>query len=166
VRATEGLAARILAAPAEVAAGLDPAKEYWGFYTTPTAARLLRASQVGWSELARAPHLQELRVFGADRDLHWRGDRGVVLTTTLAAEATDGVAGGSGWWQRDRRSRLWGELLEGTETWYEERIPDPQRYEGLPASRYAFLVYREYVEDGVIRYVRYIDVQGDRDDLA
>jgi hypothetical protein len=156
--ARDRLAVRPLATAEEVAAGLDPAGDFWGFYTTPAEARLLRAPADRWREVAEQPWLQELRVFGPDRDLRWQGDRGVALTLSEA-----GLVGGSGWLQRDRRSRLWGEWLEGTDTWYEERIPEPLRYSGLApgtAHRYAFLGYREYVQDGVVRYVRYVEVVG------
>lgn len=68
--------------------------------------------------------------------------------------------GGPGWLQRDRASRLWGERLADTGTWYEERIPRPQRYGGLgPSRRYPFLAYREYVEGGAVRYLRYLRLE-------
>ncbi len=120
-----------------------PSEETWGFYTTATEACLLRAPRARWEEIARRPTLQELRVFNDERDLHWLGDRGVELAVIpTAPEGSAQHIGGPGWVQRDRRSRLWGEALEGTATWYEERIPDPLRYEGLdPGSpRYAFLI--------------------------
>lgn len=153
---------RTLASPAEVVSGLVPSGLVWGFYTTPSEARLLRAAPERWAELAAQRHLQELRVFGPERDFHWLEGGGVAITSAPAG-APPGLAGSSGWWQRDRRSRLWGETLGDTGTWYEERIPDPQVYEGLvPAAgeRYAFLLYREYVHAGAVRYVRYLDVQG------
>ncbi len=162
--ASEGLAIRPLAGLAEIAeivTSLPLETPCWGFYTTPTTARLLRAPRNRWEEIAALPHLQELRVFGPERDLHWLGDRGVELAVVPApSSSSPDRIGGPGWLQRDRRSRLWGELLGDTGTWYEERIPDPLRYEGLGSHRFAFLVYREYVQAGVVRYVRYVEVQG------
>jgi hypothetical protein len=161
--ASEGLALRPLASLGEVVASLPSQTPCWGFYTTPTIARLLRAPRSRWEEIAGPPHLQELRIFGPERDLHWLGDRGVELAVVPApSDPSPDRIGGPGWLQRDRRSRLWGEPLGDTGTWYEERIPDPLRYEGLePGShRFAFLVYREYVQAGAVRYVRYLEVEG------
>lgn len=151
-------AVRPLARVEEVVAELTPDSRSWGFYTTPAEARLLRAPVERWAEVAGLPHLQELRLFGPEGDFHWREGSGVAITP-----APGGAPGSPGWWQRDRRSRLWGERLEGTESWYEERIPDPLFYEGLlpgAEERYAFLLYREYVYAGAVRYVRYLGVEG------
>jgi hypothetical protein len=163
--ATDQVAVRPLASPADLVAGLDPAGTCWGWYTTPTEARLLRAEADHWAEVAAQPNLQQLRVFALDRDLAWLVDRGVALSVVPppGGESAPELIGGPGWLQRDRRSRLWGEHLEGTDTWYEERIPDPLLYEGLAPgaeNRYAFLRYREYVRSGVVLYVRYIAVEG------
>jgi hypothetical protein len=163
--ASDQVAVRPLASLADLVAELDPAGTYWGWYTTPTEARLLRTAAGHWDEVAARLHLQELRVFAPDRDLVWQVDRGVALSVVPrpGGEPAPDLIGGLGWLQRDRRSRLWGEHLEGTDTWYEERIPDPLQYEGFApgtANRYAFLRYREYVRSGVVLYVRYIAVEG------
>ncbi|HET9212194.1 MAG TPA: hypothetical protein VFR03_17455 [Thermoanaerobaculia bacterium] len=155
----EPVTAQPLASLEELMARLPP-EPSWGFYTTPAEARLLRAPNTRWREIASLPELQELRVFSTERDLHWQAGRGVELSVVSGAD--DGAAlavGGAKWLQRERRSRLWGEHLAG-DLWYEERIPDPLRYEGLAPARYAFLRYREYVRDGAVVYVRYLGVEG------
>jgi hypothetical protein len=155
----EPLTVRLLATLEELASRL-PLEESWGFYTTPGEARLLRAPLGRWQEIASLPRLQELRVFGPERDLHWLAGRGVELSTGSDPGVSESQRiGGAGWLQRERRSRLWGEHL-AEDRWYEERIPDPLRYEGLAPSRFAFLLYREYVRDGVVGYVRYLGVEG------
>ncbi len=144
-----------------------PPGEPWGFYTTPTKARLLRRRGLEWSELLAWPRLVEARLFAAGCDARWLEDRGIVLELVPPGEARDGEGeegiGGAGWLQRDRRSRLWGSWLEGSEAWYEERIPDPLFYRGLPPgpeNRFPFLRYREYVRRGVVEMVRYLAVEG------
>ena len=162
--ASEGLAPRPLKSPEEVVARLGEATSYWGWYATPAEARLLSGLPAFWREVALRPYLQELRVFGPDRDAQWWEGRGVELAVVPKPTApSPDLIGGPGWLQRDRRSRLWGEWLEGTDAWYEERIPDPLRYQGLEPgaqNRYAFLRYREYIQGGVVRYVRYLGVEG------
>jgi hypothetical protein len=155
---SEPVLARPLASHEDLLSRL-PQEPSWGFYTIATEARLLHAPAARWQEIAARSDLQELRVFNPDRDLHWRAGRGVELTASSEPGGPEPTIGGAGWLQRDRRSRLWGEHLQG-DRWYEERIPDPLRYEGLTPARYAFLVYREYVQAGAVRYVRYLGVEG------
>lgn len=146
---------------------LQDGEPYWGFFSTPAEIRLEQASGAAWREHLAHPRLLEVRVFSGDLDLHWREGRGVLLEEEAApAAALAGGAiciGGPGWMGREQRSRLWGEHLEGTDTFYEGRIPDPWRYPGLtpgPAQRYAFLRYREYLKEGVVRHVRYLEIVG------
>ena len=139
-------------------AGLAPDAPLWGYLLTPSEARLCRLPAREWERQLASPRVQEARVFGAGRDLHWLDGRGVLLQVD-----SSGPIGGEGWLERERCSRLWGEWLEDTGTWYEERIPDPLRYEGLEARkehRNAFLRYREYVREGSVQYVRYLAVEG------
>jgi|HubBroStandDraft_3_1064219.scaffolds.fasta_scaffold12092_2 hypothetical protein len=139
--------------------------EPWGFWTTAAEAHLGRLPAGEWRSILSGPRIAEARVFDGETDLHWRGDRGLRLSTRLPAATGAGPVNGNGWLQRERRSRLWGEWLAEAGGWYEERIPKPHRYQGLPegpeACR-AFLVYREYVRGGVVEYVRYLRVEGER----
>ena len=139
---------------------LESEKTYWGFWIIPTRVRLERRSAADWRDVLREPHLQEARIFSRSLDLHWLDGRGLVV----APGAGDGTSvGGDGWLERSRKSRLWGEWLEGTRAWYEERIPDPHEYVGLepgPQNRFAFLRYREYLRDGQVRTIRYEGVEG------
>lgn len=159
-RSTEPLVARKIPDLSTGVARLAPARPYWGFWTTPATAQLQRRLGREWqAQIDQEPPV-ELRVFGQDLDLHWLAGRGVCLS---AAETSPAEVGGPGWLERDRRSRLWGEWLEPTDAWYEERIPDPLRYGGLDpnaGNRFAFLRYREYIHRGVLQYVRYLGVEG------
>lgn len=158
--ASERLLARALASRDELAAAVEAAASGWGFSTTVTEARLFHGPAARWLELARSPDLLELRVFSPGRDVHWLGSRGVELVVAGPAEPGGApMIGGPGWLVRDRRSRLWGEWLRD-DLWYEERIPDPLRYEGLAGSRYAFLRYLEYVRGGRVCHVRCLAVEG------
>lgn len=154
-----------LASLSELHAALEGCKVAWGCLITPTEARLLHRPAAEWEELLATPHLLEARLFAADRDLHWLDGRGVALRVLgQTGDAPEVTLGGDGWWWRDRRVRLWGEHLEGHDVWYEERIPDPQVYEGLPAgpeNRFPFLVMREYVRRGRVEYVRFLEVKGE-----
>lgn len=168
---TEAVVVRPVADWRETLRHLDSASDLWGFAATAARAELGRYPAERWRELLAQPRLVEARLFDGTWDLHWLDGRGVLLEV---AEPGDGSRGqteqpgdfriaGDGWLQRDRRSRLWGEWLEGTDTWYEERIPDPLRYEGIAPGldhRYVFLRYREYVRDGRVEYVRYLEVEG------
>ncbi len=116
-----------------------------------------------WLEELSKPRVREVRVFNARLDARWLEDRGVSLATEPEGEPADAVVGGAEWLQRDRRSRLWGAWLKGTDSWYEERIPDPLRYQGLTPGaehRFAFLCYREYIRCGVVEHIRFIEVEG------
>jgi hypothetical protein len=139
--------------------------EPWGFWTTPAEAHLGRLPAGEWRSILSGPRITEARVFDEETDLHWRGDRGLRLATRQAAGAGARLVDGGGWLQRERRSRLWGEWLAEAGGWYEERIPRPHRYQGLPEGPegcLAFLVYREYVRRGVVEHVRYLRVEGGR----
>ena len=151
--------------------GIDPASACWGFAATAARVVLGRYPVERWAELLESPRLVEARLFDDRRDFHWLEGRGVVLEVAAAGTAAepagrqprDFLIAGEEWLQRDRRSRLWGEWLEDSDSWYEERIPDPQRYEGLEPSagnRFAFLLYREYIRAGRLEYVRYLGVEG------
>lgn len=158
---------------AALTAGEESDRVLWGYLLTASRARLLSASLSLWREAVTAsPFLQELRVFDGAVDFHWLGERGVVQSVdgeTNDGEGTgDPVVAPEGWLQRDRRSRLWGEWLRGTELWYEAGIPDPIAYEGLspgPEQRFVFLRYREYICHGRAKYIRYLDIEGGADDL-
>lgn len=143
---------------------VDEDRGYWGMVLTAAAARLGRAPGATWKERLREDTLLQARLFEPASDLRWRSGRGVVLRVLKpGAAADDGetVIGGAGWCRRERCERLWGKALDGSGTWYEERIPAPQTYEGLaPGHRFAFLKVVEYVEGGSVRYVRYVEVEG------
>lgn len=161
----EPLAARPLARLEDALEAIAPREDYWGFLATPAEARLERRPGAEWRELLARPRRLEARIFADRLDLRWLDDRGLALVPAAEADA-DGleVVGGEGWQERERRSRLWGEWLEGSELWVEERIPRPIAYRGLapgPASRDPFLRYVEYVRGGVVRQVRYLTVEGD-----
>lgn len=160
---------RPVASLEEVRAALDPELTWWGYVARPDGIRFLHRSGDEWQNALAEPGLVEARIFHPGADLRWLHDRGVVLEETseedLDADLQPDVLrlGGDGWWARDRRSRLWGEYLEDTETWYEESIPDPVRYEGIAPGhhhRYVFLHYREYVRHGAVRFVRFLRLQG------
>lgn len=141
---------------------LEEERMYWGFFTTPGEAEMSHWSGATWRRELAKHHVVEARIFGCGVDVHWLEDRGVLLAQD-AEQKEPQVIGGVGWSERDRRSRLWGEWLEGTDTWYEERIPRPLRYPGLEASarhRFPFLEYREYIRNGVVESVRYLHVKG------
>lgn len=155
----------------EALSAFDRGADCWGFVATAARVVLGRHPVERWTELLESARLAEARLFDDRRDFHWLEDRGVVLeiagegdgAATVARQPQNFLIAGDGWFQRDRRSRLWGEWLEGTDSWYEERIPDPQRYEGLEPGaghRYAFLCYREYIRYGRVEYVRYRSVEG------
>jgi hypothetical protein len=150
-----------LASLDQALAELPETGELWGFWTTPARAGLGRRAAAEWQAVLSDPRLLEARVFGEALDLHWLAGRGFCLRPAGAAPG-EAIGGGEEWLERERRSRLWGEWLAEAAGWYEERIPDPQRYEGLVPGRdvLAFLVYREYVAAGVVRYVRYLRVEG------
>jgi hypothetical protein len=160
---TDRLVARRLASVAAARSSLLPEEgDLWGFFTTPSEAHLGRRAAADWKSVLSDPRLVEARIFGEVMDLHWRGGQGILLAAGGANAAGDRV-GGDSWLQRERRSRLWGEWLGEAGAWYEERIPAPLRYEGLsqgPESRFAFVVYREYVSSGTVCYVRYLRVEG------
>jgi hypothetical protein len=153
-----------LTAPSELLALLPEAEGLWGYALTPATARLARLSGDQWRSVLREPFLLEARIFSSELDLHWLDGRGVCLRIRGVGEAgRDDDIAGQCWWWRDRRCRLWGENLEGHDAWYEERIPDPQRYAGLAPgaqSLYPFLRMREYLRAGSVRYVRFLEVEG------
>jgi hypothetical protein len=155
----------------EVLDRLDPAATLWGMAATAARAELGRYPVERWRQILERPRLIEARLFDETRDLHWLEGRGVVLEVAGSGAAGDGPdrsppaerIGGDAWLQRDRCSRLWGEWLEDTDTWYEERIPDPLRYPGIEPGaghRYVFLRYREYIREGRVEYVRYLGLEG------
>lgn len=151
----------------EAGAALAPAADCWGYLATPAAIRLLHRPGPEWATLLAEPRLAEARIWNPRLDLRWRDGRGVLLRVADPEAAGDGspgeTLGGDGWWLRDRRSRLWGEWLEATGLWYEERIPDPIAYPGLepgPENRNPFLRYREYVHGGVVAHLRFVKLEG------
>lgn len=150
----------------EALAELTPDRRYFGFLTTPSQARWLFRAGGEWKDLLAAePRLEEVRLFNHEADLHWLAGFGVLLREGAASVEGETRIESPGWLERCRRSRLWGEWLEDTETWYEERIPDPQAYEGIEpgaAHNFVFLLYREYVEAGQIRHVRYLGLEGEK----
>lgn len=167
----ETVAVRPIADWREALRAIDAGTTCWGIVATAARMTLGRHAIERWKELLDSPRLIEARVFDDEWDLHWLEDRGVILEVAGPGAASEPASGrpeelliaGDGWYQRNRRSRLWGEWLEGTDSWYEERIPDPQRYEGLEPGeghRYAFLLYREYIREGRVEYVRYRSVEG------
>jgi hypothetical protein len=150
---------------------LDPERTWWGFVSRPDAIRFLHRFGQEWRAILGEPGLAEARVFHPGADLHWRDGRGVVIEEgsreQLDAEPPPGTIalGGAGWLARERRSRLWGEYLDGSDFWYEEAIPDPLRYEGVSPGqhhRYVFVRYREYVQRGSVRFVRFLRLEGGR----
>ena len=152
-----------LANVGEAAGSLVDESLYWGYYTTPDTARFLRHTWAGWRETLATARLQEARIFDRLVDVRWSGDRGVRLGLDQGGGEPGGALAGEGWLQADRRSRLWGEWLAGTRTWYEGRIPDPLCYEGLEGGdheRFVFLIYREYIRAGTVHYSRLLDVEG------
>jgi hypothetical protein len=168
---TEAVIVRPVADRRQALGGFEPGSACWGFVATAARAVLGRYPLERWTELLESPRLIEARLFDDRRDFHWLENRGVVLEapgTNVAAEPTEPAERtfrieGEHWLQRDRLSRLWGTWLEGTDSWYEERIPDPQRYGGLDPGKeslYGFLRYREYIRDGRVEYVRYRSVEG------
>ena len=165
VQSRDHVRVRPLSALTELTAGLEPEKRYWGFVLTASEARWHRRSGREWAELLEdEPWLEEARVFDEALDLHWLGDRGVSLRRVGEGEQGKDVLGGTGWLQRDRRSRLWGEELGDTGTWYEERIPNPLVYEGVEPGAgkdLVFLKYVEYVQGGEVRHVRYLGLEGE-----
>ncbi|MGH9361588.1 MAG: hypothetical protein ACRD2T_06695 [Thermoanaerobaculia bacterium] len=159
---TDRLSARPVASLAEAARLLPEDGDLWGFFTAPAEAHLGRLSAAEWRAVLADPRLTEARIVDEVWVLHWLGGRGVYLKAGGEDAAEDLVAG-EGWLQRERRSRLWGEWLAEAGGWYEERIPDPLRYTGLPQgpeSRFAFLVYREYIFRGAVCHVRYLRLEG------
>jgi hypothetical protein len=163
-RMTGRLLARPLDHLAAVEEVLPATGDLWGFFTTAAEARLGRHTAAQWRSFLRRPGLVEARIFDEERDVHWLAGRGLFLVAAGPDADPAEVVGGEGWLQRDRRSRLWGEWLAEAGGWYEERIPHPQCYSGLapgPENNFAFLVYREYVCQGAVRYVRYLRVEGE-----
>lgn len=168
VRCGESALARELASLDEAREAIVPGTAWWGYLARPDSIRFLHRSGEEWRRLLGDPDLVEARVFHRGADLHWLDGRGVVLEDVPPAASDREVAGaqtigGDGWWVRERRSRLWGKHLEGTEVWYEEVIPDPLRYEGIdagPPQLYVFLCYREYVRGGAVRFVRFLGLEG------
>lgn len=163
--AGDRLLVRPAAALSELTAELAPEGLYWGFVTTAQEALVLQRRGKQWAELLGSQAwLEETRVFNEASDLHWLGDRGVVLREAPEGAEGGDVIGGPGWLERRRRSRLWGEELGDTGTWYEERIPDPQVYEGIKpgaGNDLVFLRYVEYIRGGEVRYVRYLGLEGE-----
>jgi hypothetical protein len=144
---------------------LSEERSYWGMVLTPARARLAWKAGGTWKEVLREERALQARVFDERMDLHWREGRGVLLRildeTEGPVEEGEKTIGGDGWYRRERCMRLWGERLKGAGTWYEERIPAPQRYEGLdPGHRYALLRSVEYVTQGSVRHVRFLEVVG------
>lgn len=168
---SETVSVRPVANWREVLDRRDPEATMWGMAATAARAELGLHPVERWREILERPRLIEARLFDETLDLHWLEGRGVVLEVAGSNAAEDGHdqpppaerIEGEAWLQRDRRSRLWGEWLEDTETWYEERIPDPLRYPGIEPGahhRYVFLRYREYLREGRVEYVRYLGVEG------
>ena len=135
----------------------------WGFRTLPDEAMLERRSFAEWRKELGKAKLLEARIFSKTLDLHWLGDRGLLLADPSAIDS-EATVGGEGWLERDRDSRLWGEWLEGSKAWYEARIPDPLCYKGLdpgPENCVPSLRYREWIRCGSSeRIVQYIGVEG------
>ena len=158
----EALAAQAVATLADGLKTLPAGGELWGFYTTPATAQMGRKPVEQWRALLPSLPLVEARLFSPEVDFHWLGGQGVVLSGGAAgAELVAGAE--AGWYRRERSCRLWGEHLEGKGCWYEELIPDPIVYHGLPADpehRNPFVRLCEYVRDGVVEYVRFLDVEG------
>ncbi|HEX4955815.1 MAG TPA: hypothetical protein VF017_20700 [Thermoanaerobaculia bacterium] len=156
------LAARPVSTLAEGLAILPATAALWGFTATPAQARLARKPAAEWQALLPTLHLLEARLFSPEVDFRWLGGQGVVLSDGGAGG--ERVAGpGPDWYTRERWCRLWGEHLEGKGSWYEQRIPDPIVYQGLPADpehRNPFVVLREYVRGGVVEHVRFLTVEG------
>ena len=143
--------------------------KWWGYEARPAAIRWLYRPREEWLQILGEETLVEARIFRAEVDIHWLDGRGVVIEEVSEegreAELPPGAVylGGDDWMVRQRRSRLWGEDLEGSDVWYEEMIPDPLRYEGIaagPDQRYIFLRYREYVHEGAVRFVRFLKLEG------
>lgn len=167
--ARDPVAVRPIATLEEAGRVLETPGDCWGYLARPDTIRFLHQPGEAWRQDLADPSLVEARIFRPEADLHWLEDRGVLLeaisqdgTETAVAPGSIRI-GGRGWAARDRRSRLWGEHLEGTETWYEEAIPDPLSYPEIPPgpeARYVFLRYREYVRAGVVRFVRFLSLEG------
>lgn len=171
VELAETIVVRPVASLVGALGAFDAAASVWGFVATAARVDLGRYPLDRWRELLGHPRLVEARLFDDQRDLHWLEGRGVLLSVDHPADPggaqeqspADLRIEGKQWLQRDRRSRLWGEHLGGTESWYEERIPDPLRYPGIEpvdGHRYVFLRYREYVRGGRVEIVRYLEVVG------
>lgn len=167
--ARDPIAVRPIATLEEAGRALETPGDWWGYLARPDTIRFLRQPGEAWRQDLADPALVEARIFRPEADLHWLEDRGVLLEAVFqdGTEAADPAGttriGGPGWAARDRRSRLWGEHLEGTETWYEEAIPDPLCYPGISPgleTRYVFLRYREYVRAGTVRFVRFLSLEG------